>query len=68
MYMERGGGGGGSSDEYTRKYMYPATKQHRLRKLILVKEVKEGPNGHPLNTNKLRWGESQTQLGFLRFY
>lgn len=53
-----GGGGGGSSDGYTRKYTYPATKQHRLRKLILVKEVKEGPNGHPLNSNKLRWGGS----------
>lgn len=48
--------------------MYPAVIQHRLRKLILVKEVKKGSNGHPLNTNKLGWGQSQIQLGFLRFY
>lgn len=39
--------GGGSSEEYTGNYMYPANIQHRLRKLILVKVVKEGSNGCP---------------------
>lgn len=43
--------GGGSSEECTGNYMYPAIIQHRLRKLILVKVVKEGgatlPMGAP---------------------
>lgn len=43
--------GGGSSEEYTGNYMYSAIIQHRLRKLILVKVVKEGgatlPMGAP---------------------